>query len=45
MTTPRHQLAAAMEQAGFEVLPQVDGLEHRVDQSILRDVLVARKPK
>ena len=45
LTTPRHQLAAAMEQAGFEVLPQVEGLEHRVDQSILRDVLVARKPK
>ena len=45
MTTPRHQLAQAMEQAGFEVLPQVEGLEHRVDQSILRDVLVARKPK
>ena len=34
-----------LEQAGFEVLPQVEGLEHRVDQSILRDVLVARKPK
>ena len=45
LTTPRHQLAQAMEQAGFEVLPQVEGLEHRVDQSILRDVLVARKPK
>ena len=43
LTTPRHQLAAAMEQAGFEVLPQVEGLEHRVDQAILRDVLVARK--
>ena len=45
LTTPRHQLAQAMEAAGFEVLPQVEGLEHRVDQSILRDVLVARKPK
>lgn len=45
LTTPRHQLAQAMEQAGFEVLPQVEGLEHRVDQAILRDVLVSRKPK
>lgn len=45
LTTPRHQLTQAMEQAGFEVLPQVEGLEHRVDQAILRDVLVARKPK
>ncbi len=42
LTTPRHQLAQAMEQAGFTVLPQIEGLEHRVDQAILRDVLVAR---
>ena len=45
LTTPRHQLAQAMEAAGFTVLPQVEGLEHRVDQSILRDVLVAKKAK
>ncbi len=43
LTTPRHQLAEAMEAAGFTVLPQVEGLEHRVDQAILRDVLVAKK--
>ena len=43
LTTPRHQLAEAMEAAGFTVLPQAEGLEHRVDQAILRDVLVARK--
>ena len=43
LTTPRHQLAEAMEAVGFTVLPQVEGLEHRVDQAILRDVLVARK--
>lgn len=44
LTTPRERLAAALEQAGFAVLPPVEGLEHRVDQAILRDVLVARKP-
>lgn len=44
LTTPRHQLAEALEGAGFTVLPQVEGLEHRVDQAILRDVLVAKKP-
>ena len=43
LTTPRHQLAEAMEAAGFTVLPQAEGLEHRVDQAILRDVLVAKK--
>ncbi len=42
LTTPRHQLAQAMEQAGFTVLPQIEGLEHRVDQAILRDVLIAK---
>lgn len=45
LTTPRNRLADALERAGFEVLPQVEGLEHRVDQSILRDVFLARKPK
>jgi hypothetical protein len=45
LTTPRQHLADAMEAAGFTVLPQVEGLEHRVDQSILRDVLVAKKAK
>ena len=43
LTTPRQQLAEALESAGFTVLPPVEGLEHRVDQSILRDVLLARK--
>jgi len=43
LTTPREQLAEALESAGFTVLPPVEGLEHRVDQSILRDVLLARK--
>lgn len=45
LTTPREQLAEAMETAGFLVLPPLAGLEHRVDQAILRDVLVAKKPK
>ena len=39
------KLASRLEAAGFTVLPQVEGLEHRVDQSILRDVLVAKKAK
>lgn len=44
LTTPREQLAAAMEKAGFTVLPPLEGLEHRVDQAIVRDVLMASKP-
>ena len=45
LTTPRQQLVQAMEGAGFSVLPRTEGLEHRVDQAILRDVLTAYKPK
>lgn len=44
-TTRRDKLQKGLEQAGFQVLPQMPGLEHRVDQSILRDVIVAKKPK
>lgn len=44
LITPRDRLAAAMEQAGFAVLPPLEGLEHRVDQAIVRDVLVAVRP-
>lgn len=43
LTTPREKLAGALERAGFSVLPREEGLLHRVDQAILRDVLVARK--
>lgn len=43
LTTPRDRLAQAMEQAGFAVLPREEGLLHRVDQAIERDVLLARK--
>ena len=43
---PKAQFAAILEQAGFEVL--LDGpynqFAHRVDNSIMRDIIVARKP-
>ncbi len=45
LTTPREALADAMEAAGFAVLPAAAELEHRVDQAISRDILLARKPK
>lgn len=45
LTTRREALAQGLEKAGFQVLPPLSGLEHRVDQSILRDVIVAKKPK
>ena len=44
-TTPREKLAHAMAQAGFSVLPPIEGMAHRVDQAILRDVLLARKER
>jgi hypothetical protein len=42
----REQLAEALERAGLEVCrgAAYEGFEHRVDQAILRDVVVARKP-
>ncbi len=43
---PKEQFAALLEQAGFEVL--LDGpygqFSHRVDNAIMRDIIVARKP-
>lgn len=43
---PKEQFAALLEQGGFEVL--LDGpyneFLHRVDNSIMRDIIVARKP-
>ncbi len=40
------QFAALLEQAGFEVLQDgtYDQFAHRVDNSIMRDIIVARKP-
>lgn len=43
-TTRRDALERALRMAGFAVLPPIPGLEHRVDQAILRDVLQAQKP-
>lgn len=43
---PRHEVAALLERAGLElVTPHGDrGFRHRVDRSITRDVVVARRP-
>jgi SAM-dependent methyltransferase len=43
---PRAELADLLSANGFTVLdsPGYRGFEHRVDQSIIRDLLVARKP-
>ncbi len=42
----RTDAVAILESAGLDVLPlgEAGEFEHRVDQSILRDILVARKP-
>ena len=44
---PKEQFAVLLEQAGFEVL--LDGpynqFSHRVDNSIMRDIIVARRPR
>lgn len=42
----REALAGALARAGLEICdgPAYQGFEHRVDQAILRDVVVARKP-
>lgn len=40
---PRERLAALVDEAGLDVQP-ADGFEHRVDQAIQRDVVVAVKP-
>lgn len=42
---PREQLVHLLEQEGFQVLNDGDwlGFEHRVDQAIRRDIVVARK--
>lgn len=44
---PKEQFAQLLEQAGFTVLLDgpYDQFAHRVDNSILRDLIVARKPK
>lgn len=44
---PKEQFATLLEQAGFQVLLEgpYDQFAHRVDNSIMRDVIVARKPK
>lgn len=44
---PKTQFAALLEQAGFEVLLDgpYDQFSHRVDNSIMRDIIVARKPR
>lgn len=46
LSTPRKDLEAVVQASGLEVLREgpYSQLEHRVDQSIRRDVLVARKP-
>lgn len=43
---PKVQFAALLEQAGFEVLSEgpYDQFAHRVDNAIMRDIIVARKP-
>lgn len=46
LTLPRQALADAVAQAGFEVLTDApcDGFKHFVEQAVMRDVLIARKP-
>jgi hypothetical protein len=39
----RAEAAAVLADAGLEPVP-TDGFRHRVDQSIVRDILVARRP-
>ena len=43
---PRSELVTLLAAAGYEVLPSGDdgGFEHRVDRTITRDVVVARRP-
>lgn len=43
---PKVQFAALLEEGGFEVLLDgpYDRFSHRVDNSIMRDIIVARKP-
>jgi tRNA G10 N-methylase Trm11 len=45
-TTARADLAAMLEEAGLEVMASgpFHDFEHRVDQAINRDLIVARKP-
>ncbi|MDF0528695.1 SAM-dependent methyltransferase [Tsukamurella sp. 8F] len=45
LVAPRADVAAALDGAGLDVLsgPGYDGFAHRVDRSILRDLMVARK--
>ena len=44
---PKAQFAQLLEEGGFEVLLEgpYDQFAHRVDNAILRDIIVARKPK
>ena len=44
--TPRTEIVTLLERAGLSVVsgPGYDGLSHRVDQGIARDVVVAQKP-
>ncbi len=41
--SPRAEVAALIEDAGLHEVPGHDGFLHRVDQTVERDVLVARK--
>ena len=43
---PKAQFAALLESAGFNVLLDgpYDQFSHRVDNSIMRDIIIARKP-
>lgn len=44
---PRCQFAQLLQEGGFEVLQEgaYDQFSHRVDNAILRDIIVARKPR
>ena len=44
LTTDRDELLAALVEAGFEVVDLAASLEHQVDASIRRDVVVVRRP-
>lgn len=41
---PRDRAERLIERAGLEICP-AEGFEHRVDQGITRDIVVARKPR
>ncbi|MTI96719.1 MAG: SAM-dependent methyltransferase [Firmicutes bacterium] len=41
--TPRSAIVTELEAAGLELVPGLEGFEHRVDQAVRRDLAVARK--